>query len=130
MPLNKEYFKRFHICLYGQLLQTIKILKRDDDQREGTVTTYTLYDCRRSQITKLGEALLGEMSSIHRTRWHVPRVELDRVGIKYINVLDRIVDLQEQLPNGDYVTYQPESPQEIELKLVSQHVCIEALRVN
>ncbi len=73
-------------------METVTLLKRNDDQQEGTVTAYVLFNCRRSPIEKDKEPLLQDMNAGSRTVWHIPYVELSRVGVGYLNALDRIVD--------------------------------------
>jgi hypothetical protein len=123
MPINAANQRVFHRTLFAGMLQTVILLKREDDQREGTVTAYKLFDVWRGQIYKTGQPIQGEMSSDHRATWHVPRVELDRVGVHYINALDRIVD-----KNGWY--WQPESTTNIVTKLILVHLDIDCLRVD
>lgn len=122
MPLNQSNCRTFTRKLFAGQLRTITLLKRDDDQREGVVTSYVLYECRRSLITKSGEPLAGDMSVDYRTVWHIPRRELDRVGVNYINVLDRIVD------NVEKITWQPEAQEEISNKLFSNEIDIQCVR--
>ena len=106
-----------------QVLQTVTLLKRGDDQAEGTVTSYVLNQCRPSKQYKDGQPLQGNWAVGSRVVWHIPQVELDRHGIEYLNVLDRIVD-----EDGAY--WQPESPQEIIKKLILSHYCLDCIKVN
>jgi hypothetical protein len=87
------------------------------------VTSYLLFQCRRSLITKEGEQIQGGVQTDHRTIWHIPRIELDRVGVKYINSLDRILDQQ-----GRY--WQPEATTQITDKLFENHLDLQCLRVD
>ena len=125
MVLGKNSTRTFHRGLYcGKgMLEKITILKRNDDQQQGTVRSIVLFQCRRSQIFKTGEPLQGDMSAGHQTVWHIPRIELDRVGIDHLNALDRIID-----PQGR--TWQPEATTMITQKLFDNHVCISCLRVD
>lgn len=123
MPLNVRNTRTFHRCLYAGILESVTLLKRNDNQQQGTVTSYALFQCRRSMIFKMGETLQGDMNSDHRATWHVPRIELDRIGISYLNPLDRIVDNK-----GRY--WQPESNMLITIKLFENHVCVDCLRVD
>ena len=106
-----------------QVLQTVTLLKRGDDQNEGTVTAYTLFQCRPSKQYKEGQPLQGNWAVGSRVVWHIPVVELERHGIEYLNVLDRIVD-------KDNAFWQPESPQEIITKLILSHICLDCIKVN
>ncbi|SRR5260370_1143965 len=123
MVLNKRTTRAFHRRLYASEMETITLLKRNDDQLAGTVVAYVLFDCRRGQITKMGEPIQGEMSVDHRATWHIPRIELDRVGVNYINALDRIVDNQ-----GRY--WQPEADQLVLVKLFENRLTIDMVRVD
>jgi hypothetical protein len=124
MPLTKQSTRTFHRTLYAGELQSIVLHKRGDDQLQGQVAQYVLYDCRRSFITKAGEPLLGDMASSHRVYWHIPRIELDRVGVNYINAADRIYDPEED------ITYQPESTTIIYVKLFGNMVKVECVRLR
>lgn len=123
MPLNRKTTRTFHTKLYATELESIWLQKRGDDQLEGRVVTYQLFQCRRSRISKLGEPILGDMSSADRTVWHIPRIELDRVGVNYIDPLDIIID-----QNGR--KWQAESDTGIEEKLFSNHYCILCKRLK
>lgn len=130
MPLITKWTTRnFHRTLYGGAgyLESVSLLKRDDDQQQGTVAAHTLYECRRSSITKTGEPIQHDMAEEHRTVWHIPRTELDRVGVNYIGVLDRIVQL-EGVEAGS--VWQPESDTLIEIKLFANHVHFIAKRTD
>jgi hypothetical protein len=123
MPLRRGNTRTFHRTLFGGILETITLMKRGDDQQQGTVVSYVLFQCRRGLITKTGETLAGDMVSSHRTIWHIPRIELDRIGISYLNPLDQIVDSQGR-------TWQPESTTEIVDKLFENHLDVQCLRVK
>lgn len=103
--------------------ETVTLLKRGDDQQAGTVTNYLLFDCRRSLITLTQEPLQGDMMANHRTIWHIPRIELDRVGVAHLHPIDRIVDQQNRY-------WQPESTTEVADKLFENHIDLQCLRVD
>lgn len=123
MPITKKNHRVFHRSLYAGELQSITLYKRGPDQQQGAIVTYTLYQCRRSIITKAGEPILGDMASAHRVFWHIPRIELDRVGVAYISAADKIYDPVEN------ITYQPESTQTIMMKLFSNMIKVECVRL-
>ena len=123
MPLCRQNTRTFHRALYGTILEKITLLKRGNDQQEGTVRALVIYQARRSMITKTGEPIQGDMSSDHQVVWHLPDVELARVGVAYINSLDRIVDKE-----GRY--WQPEAGTLITVKLFGNHHCVACLRVD
>ncbi len=127
MPLARKNTRGFHRKTYSGQLEKIQLLKRGDDQQQGTVVTYVLYQCRRSLIPKSGETLEGDMNVTHTCTWHIPRVELDRVGINYLNPADRIVQLDGV--ERDTV-WQPESTTGIENKMFRNHLCIQCLMLN
>ena len=134
MPLGPNNTRVFHRTLYSNELKTIVLLKRGDDQSEGTVTAYKLFECRRSRINKSGEPYQGDMASDHSTRWHIPRTELDRVGVAYINGLDRFVersDAQQGSPSYGLVRYwAPEDGQAIDIALFENYVHVDCLRID
>lgn len=117
MPLNKDNTRTFHRTLYAGQLETVTLLKRDDDQQEGTVRSVVLFDVRFSRIRKAGQPLRGDVSTGLFREIHIPRIQLDRVGVAYINVLDRFVDQSGR-------TWQPETDQPIQVKLFENHVCV------
>ena len=123
MPMNAQNQRHFHRMTFAGMLEPICLYKRGDDQREGTVTPKKLYQCRRGKIRKTGQSLQGDMSSEHQATWHIPRTELDRQGITYINNLDRIVDKKLRV-------WQPEATTDIEVKLFEVHVDVHCLRVD
>lgn len=132
MVLRKATTRTFQRQLYSAELKTVTILKRDDDQREGVVRACKVFDCRRRQIHKTGEALQGDMSSSHRTEWCIPRIELDRVGIHYINSLDRIVESTDDggMPINPPRVWQPEASTMIDIKLFENQLKIACLLAN
>ena len=106
-------------------MQQITFYKRRDDQAEGQFFgTYTLYDCRRSMIHKAGEPIAGEMMSYHRTTWHIPKIEVTRVGLEYINPVDTIYDPIEQK------WWRPESPQTITEKQWGTWIVVDCVRCD
>lgn len=115
----------FYRRLYGGqgMLQSVTLYKRNDDQAQGTVTTYTLFRVRWSMIFKTGEPLQGEMLSSHSRRLHIPVTELRRVGVHYLNPLDRFKD-------RDGRVWQPEAPTMITDKLLETHWCCDCLLVE
>ncbi len=119
---SQNYFYR---RLYGGkgMLQTVTLYKRNDDQQEGVVRTVQLFNCRWSMIFKTGEPLEGEMLSNHSRRLHIPTIELDRVGVHYINPIDYFKD-------RDGRFWQPESPQMITDKLLERHWCCDCLMIQ
>ena len=123
MPLNKTNTRTFHRTLYAGILEKVTLLKREDDLRQGTVTSYTVYQIRWSRVYKSGEPFQGDMHSDHRRTIHIPRVELDRIGVAYINPADRFVDEQNRI-------WQPESTTQIVIPLFSNHICVDCLRAD
>ncbi|MDE2098086.1 MAG: hypothetical protein KGL39_12605 [Patescibacteria group bacterium] len=123
MPIRANNQRNFHRKLFAGQTETITLKKRGDDQNEGTITDYLLFTCRRSLFTKTGEQIALDETANTRCVWHIPKVELDRVGISWLNSLDRIVD-------GKNRWWQPEATTTITVKLFSQHVDLECLRVD
>lgn len=114
--------------LYAGQTQTITLLKRGDDQRQGVVTSHKLFRCRRSQYTRTGENIQGEMTADSRTVWHIPGIELKRVGIKYLNSADRIIEDHDQsnqlLTQEFWKHWQPEADVAIATKLHGNEIDI------
>lgn len=133
MPMSPFNTRMFTRRLFAGMFKTIEFRKRGDDQLEGTVTVYTLYNIRRSRYSKTGEPIQGDMPNDVRTVWHIPAVELERVGINYVNVCDQIVErLDDQgrpYPNGPH-WWQPESPQIIDIKMFSNEIDIACVRID
>lgn len=127
MVIDRWNQRKFHTTLYAGMgmLQKVKLLKRGPDQKQGTVTAYILYNCRRSVVDRQGQTLRGPLSSKSKTIWHIPREELDRVGVHYLTALDRIVDIQ--YGTG---TWQPEAPDRITVKLLAVHVDVPCIGLN
>lgn len=123
MPLNARNQRTFHRTLYSGILQSITLLKRDDNQQQGTVRSIKLHQCRQTMQYREGETLLRGMNVGNRCEWCLPRIELDRVGVAYINPLDRIVDSK-----GRY--WQPEADNLITIKLFEVHVHLACKRVD
>lgn len=123
MPLNKRNVRSFHKFLYASQLETVTILKRNPDMNASVVTPYVLFNCRWSRLTKKGQQLDNEDTSNYQRTLHIPRAELDRVGVNYINALDRFVDLE-----GRY--WEAESQSAIVVKLFQQHICVPCYIIN
>lgn len=123
MPLSKRNSAVFHKTLYAGQLERVTLLKRGDDQSEGQVIAYELHSCRRGNLSKTGEAIQGEMAVSHSAQWIIPCTELRRVGVNYINVLDRIVDQFN-------MWWQPESPNNITLSQFDNYYLIDTVRVD
>lgn len=122
MLINRINIQNSHkTILAGGLMQTVTLLKRKDDQQQGVVVAIPLFNCHRGRIQKTGQTIQGDMSSNHTTVWHIPRVELDRAGVQYLNALDRIVDKK-----GRY--WQPESPQLIDVKLLETRIDLQCVQ--
>lgn len=121
--MNSRNQQSFHRRLFSGQNETVTILKRDDNQGQGTVRAVKVFQVRKSMLYKTGETIQGEENSNWRTTWHLPLVELKRAGIAYINPADRIVQ-----KDGNH--WQPESTTMITTKLMRQHVDVECLSVN
>lgn len=105
--LSKATTRLFYRKLYGGMLKTITILKRGDDQKQGSIVSYILYGCRRKKIYHEGEPIQRDMASADETVWQIPRAELDRVGILYLNAADTIVESVRNLTKPRY--WRPEA---------------------
>ena len=125
MPIDRFNTRSFHRRLYSGAgyLESVTLLKRGNDQSQGTVTSYAIYQCRRSRIQHTGNPIQNDEAIGDRTVWHVPKTELDRIGVAYLNALDRIVDKK-----GRY--WQPEEPQVLDIALFENQLHIQCVRVN
>ena len=134
MPLNARNTLIFHRTLYAGMLKTVTILKRGDDQQEGTVTAYTMYQCRRSRVNRTGEPIQHSMTSQVRAVWHMPHIEMKRLGINFFSAVDRIVETHDEsnnpLPPEVWNYWQPESTTYILEKLFLNVHNLECLRVD
>ncbi len=130
MPISPATTRIFHRTLYANMLQSVRFLKRNNDQQQGTVTAYTLFECRQSMSFADGQTIQGDMLSNHRCVWHVPAIALNALGFTFINMLDRIDNTLTGVGIGVPGVWQPESNTELIRKLFSNHYCISCLRVD
>lgn len=134
MPINARNTKWVGRTLYAGIgyVKKVTLLKRNDDQGQGTVRALTLFRCRRGEIHRTGEPLQSDMTTDASCVWHVPRVELKRVGVDHLNSADRIVENTEDdgtpLTNSRY--WQPESSTVIEHKLFENEIDVACLRID
>lgn len=127
MPLRRNNTRVFHRTLFAGQLETVRLLKRNDNQGQGIVTAYLVHQCRRSLIMKTGETIQGDMNSSHSCVWHIPYVEMERLGIHYLNPLDRIVQLEGEEAGR---VWHPEATTEITTKMFGNHIDVACLRVD
>lgn len=113
----------FHRWLFSGRTEKVKLLKRKDNQQQGTVTEYALYECRWAGITKQGETIQQDIQVGHRRILHVPVSELERIGVEYINPADRFVDKENRY-------WQPESDDTIFVKMFGNHLDIPCQRID
>lgn len=123
MPLNENNQRTFHRTLYATQLQSVTFNKRNDDQKEGTVTQYRLHEIRWSQSRKSGQPLRGDMATKYYRTIHIPHIQLDCIGVHYINVLDSFVD-------REGAVWQPETDEMIHVKLFRVHVCVDCRMIK
>lgn len=132
MVLRKYSTRTSYRYMIGAIAKPIQLLKRNDDQQQGTVRSVVVYNCRRSDITKTGQTLAGDMVSDHRASWLIPMVELKRVGVNYLNPLDRIVEFLDdgRVPIDPHRWWQPEATTTINSKLFENWYEVFCLRVD
>lgn len=123
MVLARWNSTSFHRQLYAGQMERVILLKRNDDQQEGVVRALVLFECRRGNVQKTGEAINTDTQAVHSCQWVIPCIQLRAVGVNYINVCDRIVDQFNAF-------WQPESPQTITLSQFDQYYIVECLRVD
>ena len=127
MVLKRNTTRTFHRRLYAGEMEKVKILKRNDDQQQGTVRALICYQARRSAIIKTGETYQGDMIGDHTTVWHIPFVEMQRLGINYFNPADRIVQLEGREKGN---TWMPEATTVIDVKLFGNHIDLACKRCD
>lgn len=114
----------FYRNLYHTWHETsVTLLKRNNDQQQGTVVSYLLFNIRRRQISHTGEPIQGSMGAGDFVEWMFPMIELQRVGLNNINALDRIVD-------NDGQTWQPEAPDTIRFRLGKNYISVSTRRAD
>ena len=123
MPMNKQNQRYFYRRLFAGIAETITLLKRGDNQQQGTVRAIKLFDCWMDPVLKTGETIQGGMDSNHSTTWHIPMSELKRTGINYLAPADIIKDRQ-----GRY--WQPESTTTITVNLMENEWGLDCLRID
>lgn len=123
MPLNERNTRSLYNHLYLGQTEKITILKRNDDMDAAVVTPHVIYRARWSRILKHGQPIAGDEATDHFRQLHIPRSELDRVGILHINVLDRFVDKKNR-------TWQPETNQVIRVQLFENEICVDCRRCD
>lgn len=119
----QKKFSTLHRKTFIGVSEKIEILKRRDNQNQGTVHRVVIFRARHTSQRKSKQTIKGDMSADHRTTWMLPTRELKDAGISHINALDRIVDSK-----GRY--WQPESTTTIELDALENMVKVECLRVD
>ena len=75
-------------------------------------------NCRWSRTIKSGEPIAGEMQSKHYRQLHIPRKEMDRIGVHYFVAADRFVDKDNRI-------WMPEASSTITMKLFQNHYCLD-----
>ena len=123
MPLCRSNTRVFHRTLFGGQLQTVTLLKRGDDLQEGTVRTVKLFECLMFPFTKAGEQIMNDISVGISAHWLLPGSELKRVGVLWLNSLDRIVDRFNRW-------WQPEADVLISIMLFENYYSFTAKRVD
>lgn len=129
MVIRRENQGGIHHKLFAGIVQNITLLKRGDNFTASTVTAYKLFDCWKGTIRKYGEMIGGafqdgDQQASHMTTWHIPVIELKRIGITYLNPLDRFV---EENPNR---YWQPEATTIIVFNLIENFFDVECLRID
>lgn len=134
MVLRKANTRTQYRRLWAGKSKKVTLLKRDNDQRQGTVRAVTLFDClpAAAGATKTGEAFQGDMSSNMSMTWNIPVEELKRAGVEYLNALDRIVETTDDggavLEHPRY--WQPEGTTSITVTMLENLVRVDCLRVD
>ncbi len=128
--MNPKNTRNVRRTVFAGMLETVTLLKRGDDQRQGVVRAIKLFQCRRSMIHKTGETLQGDMLVSHRCVWHIPRQELKRVGVAYLNPLDRIIQTRPLVAVETGWYWQPEATTMIDEKLFNNEIDLHCVRID
>lgn len=123
MPLKRINSPSISRKIYAGQMEKVTLLKRKDDQQEGQVVAYTLFECRRGNISKTGEPIQLDMTVSHSVQWVIPAQQLLKISVNYLNVLDRIIDKYG-------MWWQPESNQTITLSQFDQEYIIDCVRID
>lgn len=123
MPLNARNTKTFHNCLYAGQLETVRLLAREPNFSASVEREVVMFRCRWRQITKQGQILDDEQSSDMRRELMIPRTELDRVGVAYINACYRFIDKENRY-------WQAESDTPIVNRLWENYVSVSCKRID
>lgn len=123
MPLRRYNSQSFIKSLYAGQTEDVVLLKRNNDLQEGTVVAFQIFGVRRGNIAKTGQPIQLDMAVSDTTQWIIPNTQLRRIGVNYINVLDRIVD-----KFGLY--WQPETGQNIILSQFDNVTIVDCVRVD
>lgn len=118
---QRDFYRRLYYGWY----QDITLLKRGDDQQQGTVTAYSLFMCLGKKVHHTGEPIHADEASNDTRNWLIPVEQLDMAGLngKCINALDRIID-----DEGRY--WQPEGDTTITIQLGMCYLNIDTKRVD
>ncbi len=118
MVLNRRTTRTFHRILYATELESVVIYKRKDDQKGGVIVAHRLFQIRWSRVFKQGQIIAGDMSTAEIKTLHIPVIEMERVGIPYINAADKFQDDQGRF-------WEPESDSPMRIQLFRNHHCID-----
>lgn len=78
--------------LYSGQLEKVTLFAREPNMKASVTHPVILYDCRWSRIVKAGQQLDDEQTSDMNRMLHIPRAELQRVGVNYINPIYQFMD--------------------------------------
>ena len=99
MPLNARNTRQRHRCIWGGRQETVTLLARGNNVWEPggvndavVVRSVTLFRCLWGPIDKSGSILDNERAAYMDRRLTIPRSEMDRVGVPYINAAFFFVD--------------------------------------
>lgn len=124
MVIRRSNTTVFDRTLYAGETEKVRLYKRGDDQRQGTVVAYILFNCRHTHVAKDGETIENDTSSGMRTTWFIPLRELRRHGITYLNAADRIEQLTGKEAGRQWI---PESTTSITESLFGNMIVVDCL---
>ena len=124
MPLNARNTKDFYQVMIADQIESVILYKRGNDQLEGNVIEYKLFRCWWGPDTqKSGQPIEEDMATNHTIKLTIPLDQLKRVGINYLNVLDRFKDKKGRV-------WQPETRQSLNSELFENYITLDLIRVE
>ncbi len=130
MVISRNNQGQFHRTLFGSgITQSLTLNKRGDNFDASIITAYRIFDCWKGTIRKYGEVIGGQAQdgdqlASHMVTWHIPVIELKRIGINYLNPLDVFIE------DNPKRFWRPEATTIIVYNLLENFFDVECLRID